>query len=67
MDPDTIDAELADAVLPVRVALGIVRPGLDGFRRSTRAAARAKALALSAGPSTPRAVAFARVAPWASW
>lgn len=63
VDPDTIDAELADAALPVRVALGIVRPGLDGFRRSTRAAARAKALALSAGPGTPRAVAFARVAP----
>ncbi|MFJ4953138.1 helix-turn-helix domain-containing protein [Streptomyces sp. NPDC088760] len=40
-----------------------VRPGLDGFRRSTRAAARAKALALSAGPSAPRVVPFARVAP----
>jgi hypothetical protein len=63
VDPDTVAAELADAALPVRVALGIVRPGLDGFRRSTRAAARAKALALSAGPSSPSVVAFARVAP----
>jgi PucR C-terminal helix-turn-helix domain/GGDEF-like domain len=63
VDPDTIAAELAAAALPVRIALGIVRPGLDGFRRSTRAAARAKALALSAGPGTPRVVAFASVAP----
>jgi hypothetical protein len=63
VDPDTVAAELADAALPVRVALGIVRPGLDGFRRSTRAAARAKALALSAGADTPTVVAFARVAP----
>lgn len=63
VDPDTVAAELAAAALPVRAALGIVRPGLDGFRRSTRAAARAKALALSAGPGTPRVVAFARVAP----
>lgn len=63
VDPDAVGAALADAALPVRVALGIVRPGLDGFRRSTRAAARAKALAHSAGPNTPRAVAFARVAP----
>ncbi|MFF9813084.1 PucR family transcriptional regulator [Streptomyces sp. NPDC014006] len=63
VDPDTIATELADAALPVRVALGIVRPGLDGFRRSTRAAARAKALALSAGAGTPEVVAFTRVAP----
>ncbi|RPF31780.1 CdaR family transcriptional regulator [Streptomyces sp. TLI_185] len=63
VDPDTIAAELGDAALPVRAALGIVRPGLDGFRRSTRAAARTKALALSAGPGAPRVVAFARVAP----
>ncbi|MEU2713221.1 helix-turn-helix domain-containing protein [Streptomyces sp. NPDC007205] len=63
VDPDTVATELADAALPVRVALGVVRQGLDGFRRSTRAAARAKALALSAGPSAPRVVAFARVAP----
>ncbi|MFD8214347.1 PucR family transcriptional regulator [Streptomyces sp. NPDC059697] len=63
VDPDTVAAELGDAALPVRVALGIVRPGLDGFRRSTRAAARAKALALSAGAGTPKVVAFTRVAP----
>ncbi|MEV0981804.1 helix-turn-helix domain-containing protein [Streptomyces sp. NPDC049915] len=63
LDPDRVAAELSDAALPVRVALGTVRPGLDGFRRSTRAAARAKALALSAGTSGPRVVAFARVAP----
>ncbi|MFI9809962.1 hypothetical protein ACIHEJ_37630 [Streptomyces sp. NPDC052301] len=63
VDPDTVAAELADAALPVRLALGTVRPGLDGFRRSTRAAARAKAVALSAGAGAPRAVAFARVAP----
>ncbi|MFF4397062.1 PucR family transcriptional regulator [Streptomyces sp. NPDC001480] len=63
VDPDTIAAELADAALPVRVALGTVRPDLDGFRRSTRAAARAKALALSAGAGTPAVVAFTRVAP----
>ncbi|MFE2698274.1 PucR family transcriptional regulator [Streptomyces mirabilis] len=63
VDPDTVAAERGDAALPVRVALGIVRPGLDGFRRSTRAAARAKALALSAGAGTPKVVAFTRVAP----
>ncbi|MEU9112386.1 helix-turn-helix domain-containing protein [Streptomyces sp. NPDC048483] len=63
VDPDTVAAELAAAALPVRVALGIVRPGLEGFRRSTRAAARAKALALSAGAGTPAVVAFGRVAP----
>ncbi|MFI9803118.1 PucR family transcriptional regulator [Streptomyces sp. NPDC052301] len=63
VDPDTVATQLADAALPVRVALGIVRPGLDGFRRSTRAAARAKALALSAGAGTPEVVAFTRVAP----
>ncbi len=63
VDPDAVAAELADAALPVRVALGVVRAGLDGFRRSTRAAARAKALALSAGTGTPQVVAFTRVAP----
>lgn len=63
VDPDTVAAELTDAALPVRVALGIVRPGLDGFRRSTRTAARAKALALSTGSGTPKVVAFTRVAP----
>ncbi|MDC0771577.1 PucR family transcriptional regulator [Streptomyces sp. HD] len=63
VDPDTIATELADAALPVRVALGIVRPGLDGFRRSTRAAARAKALVLSAGAAAPMVVAFTSVAP----
>ncbi|MFF4136502.1 helix-turn-helix domain-containing protein [Streptomyces mirabilis] len=63
VDPDVVAAELGDAALPVRVALGIVRPGLDGFRRSTRAAARAKALALSAGAGAPKVVAFTRVAP----
>jgi DNA-binding PucR family transcriptional regulator len=63
VDPDVVAAELGDAALPVRVALGIVRPGLDGFHRSTRAAARAKALALSAGAGAPKVVAFTRVAP----
>ncbi|MET7802687.1 PucR family transcriptional regulator, partial [Streptomyces decoyicus] len=61
--PDTVAAELADAALPVRVALGTVRPGLDGFRRSTRAAARAKALALATEAAIPAVVAFTRVAP----
>lgn len=39
--------------LPVRVALGPIGEGLPGFRRSARSAARAKALAISAGRPHP--------------
>ncbi|MGP3949058.1 PucR family transcriptional regulator [Streptomyces sp. 7N604] len=62
-DPDGVAAEVNRAKLPVRVAIGNARPGLDGFRRSIRGASRAKALALAAGDAAPRAVSFAQVAP----
>ncbi|OXY89555.1 PucR family transcriptional regulator [Streptomyces diastatochromogenes] len=62
-DPYRVSAALADAGLPARVALGPVREGLDGFRRTARSAARTKALAIEAGPAAPRAVAFTDVAP----
>lgn len=65
VDPDAVALALSRAKLPVRVAIGNARPGLEGFRRSARSAARAKAVALGAGDAAPRAVSFARVAPLA--
>ncbi|MET7934154.1 helix-turn-helix domain-containing protein [Streptomyces sp. NPDC005322] len=63
VDTDAVAAELERARLPVRVAIGTPRSGLEGFRRSVRAASRAKALSLAAGKEAPRAVCFAEVAP----
>ncbi|WP_214369382.1 PucR family transcriptional regulator [Pseudonocardia sp. H11422] len=63
VDADLVAGELERARLPVRVAFGSPRPGLDGFRRSLRNAARAKDLALSAGEHGPRAIAFRQIAP----
>lgn len=51
--------------LPVRVALGPIGEGLPGFRRSARSAARAKALAVSAGESAPTVVDYDAIAPFA--
>ncbi|NMI01150.1 PucR family transcriptional regulator [Pseudonocardia acidicola] len=63
LDAGLVARELDGARLPVRVALGSPRPGLDGFRRSLRNASRAKKLAVSAGENAPRAVAFGQIAP----
>ncbi|MEU4498317.1 helix-turn-helix domain-containing protein [Streptomyces sp. NPDC023998] len=60
---DAVAAEVDRARLPVRVAIGNPRAGLDGFRLSIRGASRAKALALAAGEAAPRVVSFAEVAP----
>lgn len=51
--------------LPVRVALGPIGEGLPGFRRSARSAARAKALAISAGETAPTVVDYDAIAPFA--
>ncbi|MFC6010321.1 PucR family transcriptional regulator [Nocardia lasii] len=53
------------AGLPVRVALGSAGEGLAGFRGSARSAARAKALAVSAGDRAPVVIDYDRVAPFA--
>lgn len=60
-----IAATIAEAELPVRVALGPPGDGVPGFRYSARGAARAKALAVSAGPGAPPVVDFDAVAPFA--
>ena len=60
-----LPARIESAGLPVRVALGPVGDGPAGFRRSARGAARARALAVSAGPGAPAVVDFAAVAPFA--
>lgn len=62
VDADLVGRQLERANLPVRIAIGNPRQGLEGFRRSVRNAARAKALALSAGDTAPRALAFAQIA-----
>ncbi|MGP3999414.1 PucR family transcriptional regulator [Streptomyces sp. 8N706] len=63
VDPGVVARELERAKLPVRVAIGNARSGLEGFRRSVRGASRAKTVALAAGDAAPRAVSFAQVAP----
>ncbi|QKV90644.1 helix-turn-helix domain-containing protein [Streptomyces sp. NA02950] len=63
VDAETVALELVRARLPVRLAIGNPRPGLDGFRRSIRGASRAKTLALAAGDDAPPVVSFAEVAP----
>lgn len=62
---DELTEQLESARLPVRIALGPVGDGLPGFRRSARSAARAKALAVSAGQSAPTVVHYDAVAPFA--
>ncbi|MFG2725667.1 PucR family transcriptional regulator [Streptomyces canus] len=65
VDPDAFTADLRESKLPVRLAFGEPREGLDGFRSSSFAAARVKALALEAGASAPAVLAFGSVAPMA--
>ncbi|MFD3704299.1 PucR family transcriptional regulator [Nocardia sp. NPDC058658] len=60
-----LTAQLEAAGLPVHVALGRACDGLSGFRRSARSAARAKALAVSAGETAPAVVAYHAIAPFA--
>ncbi|MCA2207595.1 PucR family transcriptional regulator [Nocardia rosealba] len=62
---DDLTAQVVASGLPVRVALGSLGEGLPGFRRSTRNAARAKDLAVSAGHTAPPVVAYDAVAPFA--
>jgi hypothetical protein len=62
-DTARVRDELVAADLPVRVALGNPQPGLEGFRRTMRGAARAKRLSVSAGRSAPVALGYAEVAP----
>ncbi|MBC7299564.1 MAG: helix-turn-helix domain-containing protein [Nocardia sp.] len=63
--PEELTAQLTAAGLPVRVALGPVADGLPGFRRTARSAARAKALAISAGETAPTVLDYDTVAPFA--
>ncbi|MFG2444507.1 PucR family transcriptional regulator [Nocardia fluminea] len=62
---EDITAQVEASGLPVRVALGPVGEGLAGFRRSARSAARAKALAVSAGETAPTVVDYDTFAPFA--
>ncbi|MGY0499069.1 PucR family transcriptional regulator [Nocardia sp. FBN12] len=62
---DELTAEIAASGLPVRVALGTIGEGLQGFRRTARSAARAKALAVSAGESAPTVIDYDTIAPFA--
>ncbi|MEU2006940.1 PucR family transcriptional regulator [Rhodococcus sp. NPDC019627] len=58
-----LKSQLEASPLPVQVATGLPRSGIDGFRASYDQAARVKALAMSARPSPPQIVSFADVAP----
>lgn len=60
VDTDVVEQWLRDQRVPARVAAGSALPGVDGFRRSTRQAARTKAM-MRGNPSRT-AVAFPAVA-----
>lgn len=65
IDPDELTDRITAAGLPVRVAVGPVGAGLSGFRRTARAAARAKTLVASAGATAPTVTGYDSVAPFA--
>lgn len=54
---------LASGGLAVRVALGELGHGIDGFRRSLREAEQAKVVALAGGPALGRLICHEHVAP----
>ncbi|MFD4433005.1 PucR family transcriptional regulator [Nocardia sp. NPDC058497] len=62
---DRLTEQIKASGLPVRVAFGSVGGGVPGFRRTARSAARAKALAVSAGQAAPTVIDFDAVAPFA--
>lgn len=62
VDYDGLHKVLADGDLPVRVALGDIGSGVDGFRRSLREAELTKVIALSGGPALGRLVCHEHVA-----
>ncbi|MGV9798189.1 PucR family transcriptional regulator [Mycobacterium sp. NPDC003449] len=63
IDHDGLRAALTEGDLAVRLAVGDVGHGVDGFRRSLREAEQAKAVALAGGPELGRLVCHAQVAP----
>lgn len=65
IDGEGVCEELKKANLPVRLAFGVARQGLEGFRSSAQAASRVKALSFTAGATAPAAPSFEAVAPMA--
>ncbi|WP_236147642.1 CdaR family transcriptional regulator [Mycolicibacterium sp. CH28] len=63
VDFASLHQSVADVDLSVRLAIGDVGHGVDGFRRSLREAEQAKAIALYGGPSLGRLVCHDEVAP----
>src|SRR4030095_8861065 len=57
--------DAAGAELGIRFALSAAVAGVHGFRRSHQQALAAQAVAVAAGPSGPRLISFAEVAPLA--
>ncbi|MGV0627342.1 PucR family transcriptional regulator [Mycolicibacter minnesotensis] len=58
-----VQAALAEREVSVRIAVGDVGYGVDGFRRSLREAERVKVVALSGGPASGRVTCYEIVAP----
>jgi DNA-binding PucR family transcriptional regulator len=61
----TMRSSGAGAAHGIRFAFGTAGAGVPGFRRTHRQAVAAHAVALAAGPSGPRLISFAEVAPLA--
>lgn len=63
IDCASLQSALTGPDLQVRLAIGEVGHGIDGFRRSLRGAEHAKVVALAGGPSLGPVVCFEQVAP----
>ncbi|RIT96786.1 hypothetical protein D2F00_13285 [Mycobacteroides abscessus] len=63
LDQASMQSVLTAGRLPVRLAVGDVGHGVDGFRRSLREAEQAKVVALAGGPNVGRMVWHGDVAP----
>jgi len=63
VDVATLTRELAEANIPVRLAVGEARHGVPGFRSSAVSARRVRTLALAGGTKVPAVLSHADVAP----
>lgn len=63
LDVEAVAAELVEAELPVRLAVGDPRFGAAGFRATAASARRVKALCTAVGAGAPQVLAHAQVAP----
>ncbi|WP_280181586.1 PucR family transcriptional regulator [Nocardia farcinica] len=60
---ECLRATVESSTLPVQVVVGLPAPGVEGFRRTYRQAARLRALSSTADPPPPKIVSFTEIAP----